>query len=131
MGKIKVIFAEVNDDDDLVPGGKAPISGDLKTVAQFREAIKRHLRQDRVIEANKDFFRRNYEVGNDNGKLTITNFPSMCSTLATIAMECMISVYALDIVDEVYYALESWLTNILCIEYDSYMSEIIKDLEGK
>lgn len=132
MSRIKILFAEVNGDDDLTVNEKEKeelMKGDLRTLAQIRKAIANHIDNDRVKEILKHYFNRSYEIGDDNGHMTITNFPNMCSELATFIMDTMVDLYRLDLPDNAYTQLEAWTTNLLMVQYDDYMLEIIKGLE--
>lgn len=132
MSRIKILFAEVNGDDDLTVSEKEKeelMKGELRTLAQIRKAIANHIDNDNVRTTLKHYFNRSYEIGDDNGHMTITNFPNMCSELATFIMDTMVDIYRLDLPDNAYAQLEAWTTNLLMVEYDDYMLEIIKGLE--
>lgn len=132
MSRIKILFAEVNGDDDLTVSEKEKeelMNGDLRTLNQIKKAIANHIDNDSVREIFKNYYNKNYEIGDDNGRMTITNFPNMCSELATFVMDTMVDLYRLDLPDNAYTQLEAWTTNLLMVQYDDYMLEIIKGLE--
>ena len=132
MSRIKILFAEVNGDDDLTVSEKEKeelMNGDLRTLNQIKKAIANHIDNDSVREIFKNYYNKNYEIGDDNGHMTITNFPNMCSELATFVMDTMVDLYRLDLPDNAYTQLEAWTTNLLMVQYDDYMLEIIKGLE--
>lgn len=132
MSRIKILFAEVNGDDDLTVNEKEKeelMKGELRTLNQIKKAIANHIDNDSVKATLKHYFSRSYEIGDDDGHMTITNFPNMCSELATFIMDTMVDIYRLDLPDNAYTQLEAWTTNLLMVQYDDYMLEIIKDLE--
>ena len=132
MSRIKILFAEANGDDDLTASEEEKeelMKGDLRTLNQIKKATANHIDNDRVKEILKHYFNRSYEIGDDNGHMTITNFPNMCSELATFIMDTMVDLYRLDLPDNAYAQLQAWTTNLLMVQYDGYMLEIIKGLE--
>ena len=131
MSKIKVIFADENGDDDLQVSEQEKerlMQTNLRTLNQIKKTIAMHLESEGAKQPIKRYLHGMYEIGDDNGHLTITNFPNMCSERATYIVDTTVELYHLDLIDDAYRNIEAWVTNLLMIQYDDYMSEVLKDI---
>lgn len=131
MSKIKVIFADENGDDDLQVSEqekKKLMQMNLRTLNLIKKTIAMHLESEGTKQIIKQYLHCEYEIGDDNGHMTITNFPNMCSMLASYIMDTTVELYRLDLIDDVYREIEAWATNLLMVQYDDYMREILKDI---
>lgn len=100
----------------------------LRTLNQIKKTIAMHLESEGTKRPIKRYLHSMYEIGDDNGHLTITNFPNMCSELATYIVDTTVELYHLDLIDDAYRNIEAWVTNLLMVQYDDYMSEVLKDI---
>ena len=131
MSKIKVIFADENGDDDLQVSEQEKerlMQMNLRTLNLIKKTIAMHLESEGTKQIIKQYLHCEYEIGDDNGHITITNFPNMCSELASYIMDTTVELYRLDLIDDAYRNIEAWVTNLLMIQYDDYMSEVLKDI---
>lgn len=141
MGKIKVLFAAENGDDDLIDYDDEEVKAFMEMRKKQKEAKERcknilAVLYDEVIkESVEDILRRNFngEAYYTNGKLKKlkSNYEELCSAVGESAVETIIEQHHLDISDKEYTELVSYASNLAVSKFEYVKNEFLKLAEER
>lgn len=136
MGKIKVLFAAENGDDDLIDYDNEEVKAfiemrkkqkeDSDKCKKFVEIMYDDIIKDEAESVIRRFF--NGEVYYVNGKLDKlkSNYEELCSTIGESAIETIIECQHLDISDKEYAELVSYASNLAISKFDYVKEDFLK-----
>lgn len=141
MGKIKVLFAAENGDDDLIDYGDEEVKAFIEMRKKQKEAKERCknilvVLYDEVLKENiEDILHRNFsgEAYYTNGKLDKlkSNYEEICSVVGECAIDAIIEQYHLDISDKEYTELVSYAGNLAVSKFEYVKNEFLKLAEER
>lgn len=141
MGKIKVLFAAENGDDDLIDYDDEEVKAFIEMRKKQKEAKERCKNilptlYDEVIKENiekiicKDFRGEAYYT---NGKLKKlkSNYEELCSVVGECAVDAIIELHHLDISDKDHTELVSYASNLAVSKFEYVKNEFLELAEER
>lgn len=141
MGKIKVLFAAENGDDDLIDYDDEEVKAFIEMRKKQKEAKERCknilvVLYDEVLkESIEDILYRNFsgEAYYTNGKFDKlkSNYEEICSVVGESAIDAIIEQQHLDISDKEYTELVSYAGNLAVSKFEYVKNEFLKLAEER